>query len=170
MLKKIDSQSLDLSKSLNKSRILGEYSDKTIESVPQKQAQITTNLSTNPKLYKCHESSRHIFFRAVFSTKAMIILGGIFFVLAAYFCIKYSIENNLLTPQVHIAGAMVFGLLLFGLGFAFDGARKSSAFSGDFHYKCRFYAHAWKIGICVFFNVLCGVFHAYNVICARFLA
>ena len=57
--------------------------------------------------------------------KAMIILGGIFFVLAAYFCIKYSIEHNLITPQLRIAGACAFGVLLFGLGFAFDSLKRA---------------------------------------------
>lgn len=40
--------------------------------------------------------------------------------LAAYFCIKYAIEHNFLTPQVRIAWAMCFGALLFAIGFALD--------------------------------------------------
>lgn len=59
-------------------------------------------------------------FEQFLAQKAMIILGGIFFVLAAYFCIKYAIEHNFLTPQIRIAGAMCFGALLFVIGFALD--------------------------------------------------
>lgn len=59
-------------------------------------------------------------FEQFLAQKAMIILGGIFFVLAAYFCIKYAIEHNFLTPQVRIAGAMCFGALLFMIGFLLD--------------------------------------------------
>lgn len=59
-------------------------------------------------------------FERFFTQKAMVILGGIFFVLAAFFCIKYSIEHNLLTPRVRIGLAMGFGALLFIVGFGFE--------------------------------------------------
>lgn len=59
-------------------------------------------------------------FEQFLAQKAMIILGGIFFILAAYFCIKYAIEHNFLTPQIRIAGAMCFGALLFMIGFLLD--------------------------------------------------
>lgn len=86
---------------------------KTTTNSPQHTNSTNATNSTNP-------TNTAFSFEQFLTQKAMIILGGIFFVLAAYFCIKYAIEHNFLTPQVRIAGAMCFGALLFAIGFALD--------------------------------------------------
>ncbi len=68
-------------------------------------------------------------FEQFLAQKAMSILGGIFFILAAYFCIKYAIEHNFLTPQIRIAGAMCFGALLFMIGFLLERFAQRNAMS-----------------------------------------
>ncbi len=75
----------------------------------------TSNATDSPNLTNTAFS-----FEQFLAQKAMIILGGIFFVLAAYFCIKYAIEHNFLTPQIRISGAMCFGALLFMIGLLLD--------------------------------------------------
>lgn len=91
------------------------------ESTQSTQSKTTTDSPQHINATNGANSTNATFsFEQFLAQKAMIILGGIFFVLAAYFCIKYAIEHNFLTPQVRIAGAMCFGALLFMIGFALD--------------------------------------------------
>ncbi|OHU83062.1 hypothetical protein BKN38_05860 [Helicobacter sp. CLO-3] len=59
-------------------------------------------------------------FERIFTQKGMVFIAGIFFIFAAFFLIRYSIENALLTPQVRIALSMIFGALLLCFGFFCD--------------------------------------------------
>lgn len=71
-------------------------------------------------------------FEQIFTQKGMVFIAGIFFIFAAFFLIRYSIENALLTPQVRIALSMIFGALLLCFGFfcdAFGRYVKSPALS-----------------------------------------
>ena len=63
-------------------------------------------------------------FERFLAQKVMVILGGIFFVIASFIFIKYSIDNNLFTPAIRITGAIIFGLILFSLGMTFDSLKK----------------------------------------------
>lgn len=62
-------------------------------------------------------------FERFLAQKVMIILGGIFFVIASFIFIKYSIDNNLFTPAIRITAAIIFGLILFSLGMIFDSLK-----------------------------------------------
>lgn len=73
-------------------------------------------------------------FERFFTQKAMVVLGGIFFVLAAFFCVIYSIENNLVTPEIRIAGAIIFGFCLFLCGVVF-GYSKNRLDSTNTHHS-----------------------------------
>ena len=51
-------------------------------------------------------------FEQLFTQKIMVFVAGIFFIFAAFFLIRYSIENALLTPLARIILALSFGLVL----------------------------------------------------------
>lgn len=51
-----------------------------------------------------------------FTQNSLALLGGIFFILAAFFLVSYSISHALITPQVRIALTLGFGALLVVLG------------------------------------------------------
>ena len=105
-----------------------KFSQDLIQDLLQKSAQKSTKDSQDSRPKSAPKATKHINLSTIerfLAQKAMIILGGIFFVLAAYFCIKYSIEHNLITPQLRIAGACAFGVLLFALGFAFDSLKRA---------------------------------------------
>ncbi len=94
---------------------------------PNPKANHTSNATNSPNTTNLTNTA--FSFEQFLAQKAMIILGGIFFVLAAYFCVKYAIEHNFLTPQIRIAMAVGFGVALFALGLAFYGVRFANALS-----------------------------------------
>ena len=51
-----------------------------------------------------------------FTQNSLALLGGIFFILAAFFLINYSINHSLITPQVRIGLSLAFGVLLLACG------------------------------------------------------
>ncbi len=51
-----------------------------------------------------------------FTQNSLALLGGIFFILAAFFLINYSISHSLITPQVRIGLSLAFGVLLLACG------------------------------------------------------
>ncbi|KAA8709023.1 DUF2339 domain-containing protein [Helicobacter canis] len=52
-----------------------------------------------------------------FTQNSLALLGGIFFILAAFFLVNYSINHSLITPQVRIGLSLAFGVLLLACGF-----------------------------------------------------
>ena len=51
-----------------------------------------------------------------FTQNSLALLGGIFFILAAFFLVNYSINHSLITPQVRIGLSLAFGVLLLACG------------------------------------------------------
>ena len=51
-----------------------------------------------------------------FTQNSLALLGGIFFILAAFFLINYSINHSLITPQIRIGLSLAFGVLLLACG------------------------------------------------------
>lgn len=56
-------------------------------------------------------------FERIFTQKVMVFVAGIFFILAAFFLIIYSLEHELITPAVRIGLCIGFGFMLMGFGF-----------------------------------------------------
>ncbi|MCX2682953.1 DUF2339 domain-containing protein [Campylobacter sp. MIT 21-1685] len=67
-------------------------------------------------------------FEWLFTQKVMVFLAGIFFIFAASFLIRYSLEHNLLTPVVHISLCIGFGGILFVSGISLHFAHHRSIF------------------------------------------
>ena len=103
-----------------------------VEEIDDKKSEelITNNEIEEQDLYKPeHETNVKApfslaSFERFLAQKVMVILGGIFFVIASFIFIKYSIDNNLFTPAIRITGAIIFGLILFSLGMTFDSLKK----------------------------------------------
>lgn len=51
-----------------------------------------------------------------FTQNSLALLGGIFFILAAFFLVNYSINHSLITPKVRIGLSLAFGVLLLACG------------------------------------------------------
>ena len=51
-----------------------------------------------------------------FTQNSLALLGGVFFILAAFFLVNYSINHSLITPQVRIGLSLAFGVLLLACG------------------------------------------------------
>ena len=67
-------------------------------------------------------------FERLVAGRLLIWLGGIALVAAAVFLIRYSIEIGLVTPELRMIAAAVFGLVLLGLG---EYARAGRLLSDD---------------------------------------
>lgn len=67
-------------------------------------------------------------FEWLFTQRVMVFLAGIFFIFAAFFLIRYSLEHNLLTPVVRISLYICFGAILFTSGISLHFAHHRSIF------------------------------------------
>ncbi|WP_276891186.1 DUF2339 domain-containing protein [Helicobacter japonicus] len=67
-------------------------------------------------------------FEWLFTQRVMVFLAGIFFIFAAFFLIRYSLEHNLLTPVVRISLCICFGAILFTSGISLHFAHHRSIF------------------------------------------
>ncbi len=67
-------------------------------------------------------------FEWLFTQRVMVFLAGIFFIFAAFFLIRYSLEHNLLTPAVRISLCIGFGIILFVSGISLHYLQHHSIF------------------------------------------
>ena len=73
----------------------------------QKPLKSTSDKPTHPKFQRLLQT---------FTQNSLALLGGIFFILAAFFLVNYSINHSLITPQVRIGLSLAFGVLLLACG------------------------------------------------------
>ena len=73
----------------------------------QKPLKSTSDKPTHPKFQRLLQT---------FTQNSLALLGGIFFILAAFFLVNYSITHSLITPQVRIGLSLAFGVLLLACG------------------------------------------------------
>ena len=121
---KVDSKIVELESWLFKPRAeirLGRLSHKRGEEIRDSspQAQSLAKDSSKPQS-TAHPSTQPTpkFQRLLqtFTQNSLALLGGIFFILAAFFLVNYSINHSLITPQVRIGLSLAFGVLLLACG------------------------------------------------------
>ncbi|TLE02042.1 DUF2339 domain-containing protein [Helicobacter japonicus] len=104
-----------------------------LQASPMKTATDTPAIKTPPKVATITQSQpfkqKDFFdFEWLFTQRVMVFLAGIFFIFAAFFLIRYSLEHNLLTPAVRISLCICFGAILFTSGISLHFAHHRSIF------------------------------------------
>ncbi|WP_432633522.1 DUF2339 domain-containing protein [Brachyspira sp.] len=131
IIKKIESKKLQFSANINEPENDSENSniEKNIDNLENSKNSLDLQMQQSPDLSepKTNKNQKAPFdlasFERFLAQKVMIILGGIFFIIASFIFIKYSIDNNLFTPAIRITAAIIFGLILFSLGMTFDSLK-----------------------------------------------
>lgn len=96
------------------------YNSAPISNKAEKQKLLDKDTQHYPAYKKSKAAHSALFdfkFEQIFTQKVMVLIAGIFFIFAAFFLVRYSIENAIMTPLARITLSFIFGLVLIGASF-----------------------------------------------------